>query len=120
VPSAVGTIETSNGQEDVQSFAWGAAQALRAALRHARNVAACELLTAWQAARLGGWGDEAGAGGAGAGGGGAGASGAGGVSAGGGARELAARVSGLIAPIDADRPLGPDIERLAAGDWLLP
>jgi histidine ammonia-lyase len=117
VPSAVGTIETSNGQEDVQSFAWGAAQALRAALRHARNVAACELLTAWQAARLGGWGDEAEAGGAGAGGGGAGASGAG---AGGGARELAARVSGLIAPIDADRPLGPDIERLAAADWLLP
>jgi histidine ammonia-lyase len=99
VPSAVGTIETSNGQEDVQSFAWGAAQALRAALRHARNVAACELLTAWQAARLGGRGDEAGAG---------------------GAREVAARVSGLIAPIDADRPLGPDIERLAAGAWLLP
>jgi histidine ammonia-lyase len=99
VPSALGTIETSNGQEDVQSFAWAAAQALRAGLRHARVVAACELLTAWQATQLAGWG--------------AGASE-------GGARELAARVSGLIAPIDADRPLGPDIERLADGAGFLP
>jgi histidine ammonia-lyase len=95
-PSAVGTIETSNGQEDVQSFAWAAAGALRTALRHARAVAACELLTGWQAARLAGWDDGAG----------------------GGARELAARLSGLIEPIDADRPLGPDIERLAGGGWL--
>ena len=102
VPSALGTIETSGGQEDVQSFAWAAAQALRAALRHARAVAACELLTAWQAARLRGWADEPGAG----------------PAAAGGARALAGRVSGLIAPIDADRPLGPDIERLAAGGWL--
>jgi len=97
VPSALGTIETSGGQEDVQSFAWAAAQALRAALAHAQAVAACELLTAWQAARLRGWDDEPGAG---------------------GARALAARVSGLIAPIDADRPLGPDIQRLAEGGWL--
>ncbi|HMH91420.1 MAG TPA: aromatic amino acid lyase [Streptosporangiaceae bacterium] len=112
VPSAVGTIETSNGQEDVQSFAWAAAQALRAALVRARAVAACELLTAWQATRLAGWGDAAGGGGGGAGvGGGAGA---------GGARELAARLGELIAPIDNDRPLGPDLERLADGAWLLP
>jgi histidine ammonia-lyase len=102
VPSAVGTIETSNGQEDVQSFAWAAAQALRAALAHARAVAACELLTAWQATRLAGWG-EAGADDEGA----------------GGARELAVRLGELIAPIDTDRPLGPDIERLAAGAWVL-
>jgi histidine ammonia-lyase len=65
-------------------------------------VAACELLTAWQAARLRGWADEPGAG----------------PAAAGGALALAGRVSGLIAPIDADRPLGPDIERLAAGGWL--
>jgi histidine ammonia-lyase len=114
VPSAVGTIETSNGQEDVQSFAWAAAQALRAGLRHARVVAACELLTAWQATQLAGWG----------------AAGAGGAAwplaarplaarplA---ARPLAARLSELIAPIDADRPLGPDLERLADGAWVLP
>jgi histidine ammonia-lyase len=103
-PSAVGAIETSNGQEDVQSFAWAAAQALRAGLRHARVVAACELLTAWQATRLAGWGEA----GPGAGAGGAGE---------GRARELAARLGGLIAPIDTDRPLGPDLERLADGAW---
>jgi histidine ammonia-lyase len=100
VPSAVGAIETSGGQEDVQSFAWAAAQALGSALRHARAVAACELLTAWQATRLAGWGSG------------------GGLDTGGGARELAARLDGLIAPIDTDRPLGPDIERLAGGGWL--
>jgi histidine ammonia-lyase len=104
VPSAVGTIETSNGQEDVQSFAWAAAQALRAALRRARVVAACELLTAWQATQLAGWG----------------AAGAGGAGGGGRARPLAARLAELIAPIDADRPLGPDLERLADGAWVLP
>ena len=40
----VGLIETSGGQEDVQSFAWEAAEKLAAALRHARAVTACELL----------------------------------------------------------------------------
>jgi len=93
-PSAIGLIETSGGQEDVQSFAWAAAQALRAALRHARVIAACELLTAWQAAAL--------AGGPGP----------------GGAADLAGRVSALVEPITADRPFGEDIERLAAGTWL--
>jgi histidine ammonia-lyase len=101
VPSAVGAIETSNGQEDVQSFAWAAAQALGAALGHARVVAACELLTAWQATQLAGWGGGTGAGGG----------------YGGGARELAARLSELLEPIETDRPLGPDIERLAHGAW---
>jgi histidine ammonia-lyase len=105
VPSAVGAIETSNGQEDVQSFAWAAAQALGAALGHARAVAACELLTAWQATQLAGWG-----------GGTSGGTG-GGTGGGGGARELAARLSELIEPIETDRPLGPDIERLAHGAW---
>jgi histidine ammonia-lyase len=50
----VGLIETSGGQEDVQSFAWEAAENLRAALRHARAVTACELLTAYQAHALSG------------------------------------------------------------------
>ena len=114
VPSAVGTIETSGGQEDVQSFAWAAAQALRAALRHARVVAACEVLTGWQAAALAGGDDRAAAGGP-------GATGAAGSGAGAGrARDLAAQLSGLIAPIDTDRPLGPDIERLADGAWVRP
>jgi histidine ammonia-lyase len=50
--TTVGLIETSGGQEDVQSFAWEAAGNLRAALRHARAVTACELLTAYQAHAL--------------------------------------------------------------------
>ena len=96
VPSAVGTIETSGGQEDVQSFAWAAAMTLRAALRHARLVTACELLTAWQAAAL------------------AAAAGQPRIAPG-GAANLIAAVSGQVDPIAADRPLGPDIERLANG-----
>ena len=35
LPAAVGLIETSGGQEDVQSFAWEAAESLRQALRRA-------------------------------------------------------------------------------------
>jgi len=96
VPSAIGTIETSGGQEDVQSFAWAAATGLRAALRHARLVTACELLTAWQAAALAAAAGQPRA-------------------AAGGAADLIAAVSREVEPITADRPLGPDIERLATG-----
>ncbi len=70
--------------------------ALRAALRHARLVAACELLTAWQAAAL------------------AAAAGQPRIAPG-GAADLITAVSGQVDPIAADRPLGPDIERLANG-----
>src|SRR5262249_35767810 len=52
ISAPVGLIETSGGQEDVQSFAWEAAENLRTALRHARVVTACELLTAYQAHAL--------------------------------------------------------------------
>jgi histidine ammonia-lyase len=93
-PSALGTIETSGGQEDVQSFAWAAAGALRAALDRAATVAACELLAGAQAAFLA-RGDQ--------------------QSLSGCERLLAALA---VEPVLADRPLGPDIERLAAGDWL--
>jgi histidine ammonia-lyase len=94
VPSAIGTIETSNGQEDVQSFAWEGALSLRAALRRARLVTGCELLTAYQAASLAGgaWPGRCG--------------------------ELLTELSGLIEPISADRQFGEDIELLAAGAWL--
>ena len=94
MPSALGTIETSNGQEDVQSFAWPAAATLRTALRHARLVTSCELLTAYQAATL-----------------------AGGLWPGPG-QDLVATLSGLIDPIDSDRQFGADVERLAEGSWL--
>jgi histidine ammonia-lyase len=94
MPSAIGMIETSNGQEDVQSFAWAGAVALRTALRHARLVTSCELLTAYQAAALAGgpWSD--------------------------GCQSLLTELSGLVEPIAADRPFGEDIERLAAGTWV--
>jgi histidine ammonia-lyase len=93
-PSALGTIETSGGQEDVQSFAWAAASALRAALGRARTVAACELLAGAQGAALA---DRD------------------------GTRLVGCerlRAALAVEPVLADRPLGPDIERLAAGDWL--
>ncbi len=108
----VGLIETSGGQEDVQSFAWEAAQTLRDALRHARVVTACELLTAYQAAVLSElpWpagcqgvlerlAEVIGPGGA------AGQGGQGRQGSPGGADRSAGR----------DRPFGEDIERLLAG-----
>jgi histidine ammonia-lyase len=98
LPAALGTIETSTGQEDVQSFAWAAAAGLRAALRHARAAASCELLTACQAARL--------------------AAAAGQLDAGPAARrDLLATLAGLIEPIESDRQFGADIERIAATPW---
>jgi histidine ammonia-lyase len=94
IPSALGTIETSGGQEDVQSFAWAAATALRTALQQARVVTACELLTSYQAMRLAGppWPS--------------------------GFHALVDRLARLIEPIEVDRPFGEDIERLASGSWL--
>jgi histidine ammonia-lyase len=98
LPAALGTIETSTGQEDVQSFAWAAAVGLRTALRHARAAASCELLTAYQAATLG--------------------AAAGQLDAGPAARQdLLATLAGLIEPIESDRQFGADIERIAAAPW---
>src|SRR6516162_1758466 len=89
----IGLIETSGGQEDVQSFAWEAAETLRGALRHARAVTACELLAGYQAAALSGSPPPA------------------------GSRALLDWLSGLVEPIDADRPFGEDLERLIGAPW---
>ena len=89
----VGLIETSGGQEDVQSFAWEAADKLLAALRHARAVTACELLAGYQAVALSGRQLPA------------------------GGRTLMDWLAGIIAPIDGDRPFGEDIERLIRTPW---
>jgi histidine ammonia-lyase len=91
--TAVGLIETSGGQEDVQSFAWEAAEKLAAALRHARAVAACELLAGYQAAALSGRPPP------------------------GGSRALLDWLAGIIAPIDGDRPFGEDLQRLIEAPW---
>ena len=89
----VGLIETSGGHEDVQSFGWEAAEALRAALRHARVVTACELLAGWQAIALTG------------------------LPAPPGCRDVLGWLADVIEPIDADRPFGEDIERIVAAPW---
>lgn len=52
LPSAIGSLETSNGQEDVQSFSWEAVGELVEAVRLTREVAACELLVVHQAFAL--------------------------------------------------------------------
>jgi histidine ammonia-lyase len=87
-PTPVGLIETSGGQEDVQSFAWEAAENLRAALHHAHVVTACELLMAYQAHALSGHPPPA------------------------GCRPALEWLAGLLGPVFTDRPFGEDIERL--------
>jgi histidine ammonia-lyase len=53
VPSTVGTMETSAGQEDTQTFAVEAATDCRRAIDGLREVLACELLAVHQAHALG-------------------------------------------------------------------
>jgi histidine ammonia-lyase len=89
----VGLIETSGGQEDVQSFAWEAAEKLLAAMRHARAVTACELLAGYQAAALSGRLPPA------------------------GSRVLLDWLAGIITPIDGDRPFGEDLQHLIEAPW---
>jgi histidine ammonia-lyase len=88
----IGLIETSAGQEDVQSFAWEAVGKLATAVRHARVVTACELLAAYQAAALSGRQLPA------------------------GCTSLMNWLAGIIPPIDRDRLFGQDIERLVLAD----
>ncbi len=94
VATPVGLIETSGGQEDVQSFAWEAAEKLRAALRHARAVTACELLAGYQAMALPGGGPPPA-----------------------GCAALMDWLAGIIGPVEGDRPFGEDIERLIRTPW---
>jgi histidine ammonia-lyase len=52
IPSVIGPVEASGGQEDTQAFSLEAAQASRIALDGATEVLACELLAVHQARRL--------------------------------------------------------------------
>jgi len=92
----IGLIETSGGQEDVQSFAWEAAEKLAAALRHTHAVTACELLASYQAAALSDRPPPS------------------------GSRALLDWLTGIVGPIDGDRPFGEDLERLIAAPWPAP
>jgi histidine ammonia-lyase len=89
----VGLIETSGGQEDVQSFAWEAAGKLSRALRHARAVTACELMAGYQAATLSGRAAPR------------------------GSRALLDWLARIIGPIEEDRPFGEDLERLTEASF---
>jgi histidine ammonia-lyase len=93
VATPVGLIETSGGQEDVQSFAWEAADKLSVALGHARAVTACELLAGYQAMALSGSRPPS------------------------GCAALLDWLAGVIGPIEGDRPFGEDIERLIRAPW---
>ena len=86
--TSVGLIETSGGQEDVQTFAWEAADKLRTALRAARAVTACELLAAYQAMELSEREPPP------------------------GCLPVLRWLAEIIGPIPGDRPFGVDIERL--------
>lgn len=88
LPAAIGSVETSNGQEDVQSFSWEATGGLGEAIRLAREVLACEVLAVFQAfalskrpvpPRL---------------------------------SEFLGAVGSVVPPIEADRPFGVDLRRL--------
>ena len=90
LPSAIGAVETSNGQEDVQSFSWEAAGGLAEAVRLARDVVACELLAVYQAFALSKRAVPP------------------------GLREFLGSVADVVPAIEADRPFGPDLTRLLA------
>jgi histidine ammonia-lyase len=88
LPSAISTAETSNGQEDVQSFSWEAVSVLAEAVRLTREVTACELLAVHQAFALSKRPIPD------------------------GLRELLNAVADVVPPIEADRPFGADLTRL--------
>lgn len=88
LPSAIGSLETSNGQEDVQSFSWEAAGVLAEAVRLTREVIACELLAVHQAFALSKRPVPE------------------------GLRGFLATVADVVPPIEADRPFGMDLGRL--------
>jgi histidine ammonia-lyase len=89
LPSAIGALETSNGQEDVQSFSWEAVGGLGEAIRLTREVVACELLAVQQAFALSKRSIPP------------------------GLQEFLAAVAAVVPPIEVDRPFGVDVGHLA-------
>jgi histidine ammonia-lyase len=85
LPALAGPMETSLGQEDVQSFTFEAAECVREALDGLREVLACELLAVHQARALGASTPSAG---------------------------LVEEAAALLPPGTADRPFGRDIDTL--------
>ncbi|HEX5201548.1 MAG TPA: aromatic amino acid lyase, partial [Actinoplanes sp.] len=90
-PSLVGAMETSLGQEDVQSFGFEAAECLGELTSGLRDVLACELLAVHQARLLGGPPE--------------GLTGRG--------RAALDEIAAVLPPGSADRPFGRDLDRVA-------
>ncbi|MEU0091627.1 aromatic amino acid lyase [Kribbella sp. NPDC006257] len=88
LPAAIGSVETSNGQEDVQSFSWEAASGLGEAIRLAREVLACEVLAVFQAFALSKRAVPP------------------------LLQEFLGSVAAVVPPIEGDRPFGADLETL--------
>jgi histidine ammonia-lyase len=89
LPTAISTAETSNGQEDVQTFSWEAVGVLGDAIRLTRSTVACELLAVRQAFALSKRPVPP------------------------GLHDLVRAVDAVVPPIEADRPFGADLTRLA-------
>ncbi|MFD7161080.1 aromatic amino acid lyase [Kribbella sp. NPDC059898] len=85
LPTAISTAETSNGQEDVQTFSWEAVGNLGEAIRLTRETTACELLAVRQAFALSERPVPP------------------------GVQPLLRAVDAVVPPIDADRPFGEDL-----------
>ncbi|MFC7272830.1 aromatic amino acid lyase [Paractinoplanes rhizophilus] len=90
-PSLVGAMETSLGQEDVQSFGFEAAECLGEVISGLRDVLSCELLAVHQARLLGGPPE--------------GLTGRG--------RAALDEIAAVLPPGSADRPFGRDLDRVA-------
>jgi histidine ammonia-lyase len=88
LPTAISTAETSNGQEDVQTFSWEAVGNLGEAIRLTRETTACELLAVRQAFALSAREIPS------------------------GLRDIMQAVDAVVPPIEADRPFGEDLTRL--------
>jgi histidine ammonia-lyase len=88
LPTAISTAETSNGQEDVQTFSWEAVGVLAEAIRLTRETTACELLAVRQAFALSKRPIPS------------------------GLRDFLQAVDAVVPPIDADRAFGEDLTRL--------
>lgn len=88
LPTAISTTETSNGQEDIQTFSWEAAGNLIEAIRLTRTTLTCELLAVRQAFALSTREIPP------------------------GLQDLLRAVDSVVPPIEADRPFGEDLTRL--------
>jgi histidine ammonia-lyase len=90
MPALGGAMETSLGQEDVQSFGYEAAECLGEAVAGLRDVLACELLAVHQAGLLGGTPE--------------------GLAA--GVRDALEEISAILPAGTGDRPFGRDLDRI--------